>query len=78
MVTMGDLLNRIKQGQNPQQLTMYVLEQRMGSTPMGANLLSLAKQNRTADIEAIARNIFQSKGLDFDEEFNAFKQHYGL
>ena len=78
MVTMGDLLSMIKQGQNPQQLTMYILEQRMGSTPMGANLLSLAKQNRKSDIEQIARNIFQSKGLDYDKEFNAFKQKYGL
>ena len=45
---------------------------------MGANLLSLAKQNRSADIEQIARNICKQSGKDFDKEFNAFKQMLGL
>lgn len=51
------LIQMIKGGQNPQQLVMNMLEQQMQNTPMGANLLSLAKQNRSADIEQIARNI---------------------
>ena len=45
------LIQMIKGGQNPQQLVMNMLEQQMQNTPMGANLLSLAKQNRSADIE---------------------------
>jgi hypothetical protein len=45
---------------------------------MGANLLSLAKQNRSADIEQIARNICSQNGKDFDKEFNAFKQMLGI
>lgn len=44
------LIQMIKGGQNPQQLVMNMLEQQMQNTPMGANLLSLAKQNRSADI----------------------------
>lgn len=40
------LIQMIKGGQNPQQLVMDMLEQQMQNTPMGANLLSLAKQNR--------------------------------
>ena len=50
----------------------------MQNTPMGANLLSLAKQNRSADIEQIARNLCQQSGRDFDKEFNAFKQMLGI
>lgn len=68
------LIQMIKGGQNPQQLVMNMLEQQMQNTPMGANLLSLAKQNRSADIEQIARNICSQNGKDFDKEFNAFKQ----
>ena len=41
-------------------------------------LLDMVKQNRTADIEAFARNYFASQGKDFDSEFKAFKQAYGL
>ena len=50
----------------------------MQNTPMGANLLQLAKQNKTAEIERIARNLAQQKGLDYDTEFNAFKKNLGL
>ena len=72
------LIQMIKSGQNPQQLVMNILEQQMQNTTMGANLLSLAKQNRSADIEQIARNLCQQSGRDFDKEFNAFKQMLGI
>ena len=69
-----ELIKMIKSGQNPQQLLMSILEQSAMTSPMGANLLSLAKENKTSDIERIARNIAKEKGLDFDAEFNAFKE----
>lgn len=72
------LILAIKNGQNPQQLIMSVLENEMASTPMGANLLSLAKEGRTADIEQIVRNISKQRGIDFDKEFPAFKERLGL
>ena len=72
------LIQMIKSGQNPQQLMMNLLEQQMQNTPMGVNLLSLAKQNRSADIEQIARNICEQNGIDFDKEFNSFKQKLGI
>ena len=68
----------IRQGQNPQQLMMSVLEGRAASTPLGANLLKLAKNNDRQGIEQVARNIFQSRGLDYDKEFNSLKQTLGI
>ena len=65
------LIQLIKQGQNPQQLLMSILEGQAGSNPMSANLLALAKQGNTKEIEKIARNIFSQRGLDYDTEFNA-------
>ena len=50
----------------------------MASTPFGANILQLAKENRTSEIEQIARNICASKGLDFDSEFRAFRDNLKL
>lgn len=70
------LIIMIKQGQNPQQLMMNILETQMQDTPLGANLLNLARTNNTAGIEQIARNLAAQKGIDFDKEFNAFKQQY--
>jgi len=56
---------------------MGILEGEMSSTPMGKNLLSLVKQNKTKDIEQIARNLCAQKGVDFDKEFASFKQSIG-
>ena len=72
------LIQMIKQGQNPQQLLMSILEGAAETNPVNANLLNLVKNNRTADIETFARNYFSSQGMDFDTEFNAFKKTYGL
>jgi hypothetical protein len=53
------LVQMIKGGANPQQLLMNVLESSMSNTPMGQNLLTLAKGNQTRGIEQMARNICQ-------------------
>ena len=71
-----DLISMIKQGKNPQELVLYFLESNLSqSNPIAANLLSLAKQNRTAEIEKVARNLCEQKGVDFDKEFNDFKSN---
>ena len=71
------LIAMIKNGYNPQQLMLSILEG-SASTPLGANLLNLAKNGQTAEIEKIARNIAKQKGIDFDQEFQAFRQQYGI
>lgn len=72
------LIGMIRNGQNPQQLVMNLLEQNMGNNPMGQNLLKLAKEGKTKDIEQIARNLVGQQGVDFDKEFANFKQMMGL
>lgn len=71
------IIQLIKQGQNPQQLVMMMLQQQ-ANTPLGANLLQLAQQGQTTEIEKIARNICKEKGVDFDQEFNNFRKNLGL
>lgn len=72
------LIQMIRQGQNPQQVLMSILEGQVGNNPVSANLLDMVKNNRKGDIETFARNYFASNGLDFDTEFTAFKQRFGL
>lgn len=76
MVQMNQIIGMIKNGQNPQQVMMNLL-QGMQNTPMGVNLLNLAKNNRSAEIEQIARNLMREQGKDFDTEFQAFRRKYG-
>ena len=72
------LMNMIRSGGNPEQFVMNLLQTQMGDTPMGKNLMELAKQGNTQEIEKIVRNFASSRGVDFDKEFTNFKQTLGL
>lgn len=77
-VNPNQLVAMIKSGYNPQQLLINVLESNMKGTPMGDNLINLAKQGNGVEIEKIARNIASQRGIDFDKEFQAFRKQLGL
>lgn len=70
------LIQLIKNGNNPQQLIMSILQQQGGNNPILMNAANLAQNGNTSALEMIARNIAQQKGLDFDKEFNNFKQYF--
>lgn len=70
------LIMQIRQGKNPEQLLMDILETGATSNPVYANLLNMAKEGRTSEIEAFARNVAKEKGIDFDKEFSKFKKQY--
>ena len=72
------LVQAIKNGQNPQQLLLNVLQNNMSYSPVGANLYELARTGQTAEIEKIVRNIAQSRGVDFDKEFPRVVESLGL
>ena len=68
----------IKNGQNPQQLMLNIMKNNMSQNPLGANLYRLAQEGNTSEIERIARNLAQQRGIDYDREFPAFVQKLGL
>ena len=69
------LLQLIKNGNNPQQLVMNVLKQQENNNPIIQNATNLAKNGNISALEQIARNLAQQKGLDFDTEFANFKNY---
>ena len=74
-----ELVQMNKNGKNPQQLMLSFLDkQAQSNNPIYGNLMTLAKEGRTADIERFARNLVESQGMDFDKEFNAFRRKFGL
>ena len=78
MFQMGWFMDQVRQGYRPDQITLNIVEQKMKGTPMGDNLIQLARQGNTAEIERIARNLAAQQGIDFDKEFAAFKKQLGL
>lgn len=78
MFQLNQFMAMVKNGYNPEVLVMNMLETQMRGTPMGDNLINLARQGNSAEIEKIARNLAAQRGLDFDKEFSAFKQSLGF
>lgn len=68
------LLGMIKNGANPQQLMLSMLEQNPNMKP----LTDLARGNNTKGIESFVRNYVNSQGGNFDRDFSAFKQMLGI
>ena len=63
---------------NPQELAINMLRTSATDNPVMQNLLTLVEQGNTKDIEAIVRNIAKERGIDYDKEFNSFKQMFRL
>lgn len=74
----NQLLQMLRTSPSPQQFTISYIEQQVGNDPFFSNLIALAKNGRGNEIETIARNVMKEKGLDFDTEFNAFKNNLKL
>ena len=54
----------------PQQFVINMLGQ--NQTPIGAQLMNLAKTGDKTQIENFATNIFKERGMDFDKSFAEF------
>lgn len=69
------LIQMLKSGQNPQQLMMNILGQNSNNNPILQNAMNLAQTGNVSALEIIARNLAQQRGLDFDTEFQKFKNY---
>ena len=71
-------LNTIKdyfrRGGNPQQLFARFMQQ--NQNPMVGNLIKMAQSGNTKELENFARNMCREKNIDFDKEFNKFKNQF--
>ena len=72
------IIQAIRSGQNPQQLMLNIMRNNMSQNPLGANLYRLAQEGNTLEIEKIARNLAQQRGIDYDQAFPAFVHKLGL
>lgn len=68
----------IKNNPNPQTIVMNELQRRAQSNPVLGNIATLVQNGDTQGVETIVRNIAKERGIDFDKEFNSFKQMFRL
>ena len=76
-MNMLQLINLIKNG-NGKDFTLNLLQEQSKNNPILANVTQLIKENKTSEIEGIARNLAKEKGLDYDTEFTNFKRMLGI
>jgi hypothetical protein len=62
---------------NPQEIVMNMLKQNAtDGNPMAQNLLQMVNNRDVQGIENMARNVARERGVDYDKEFNNFKQMF--
>lgn len=75
---LAKLIPLLRSSRNPEQVVMGLLENQFPNNPMTRNIITLVRQGKYSDVEKIARNLAAQRGLDFDKEFQAFKQMFGF
>ncbi len=70
------LIQMIKNGKNPQQLVLNILQQRGGNNPIINNAVNMAQNGNVSGLETLARNLAAQKGLDFDKELANLKSQF--
>lgn len=75
---MVQFINMVRSNQNPQAFVINMLKERAGQNPVLGNLANLVEAGKTGEVEQVVRNIAKERGIDFDKEFNSFKQMFKL
>ena len=71
-------VNMVKQG-DPRQVVMNMLQEKIKTGgPIFSNLADLVQKGDYQQLESVVRNMAKEKGIDFDREFNSFRQKFGL
>lgn len=72
------ILNMIKNGGNPEQIVLSMLQERAAGNPMLETLLQMAQNGDSQGIEQFARNVAKEKGGNFDQQFSNFRKTLGV
>ena len=72
------MIQFIKAGNNPEQFVMMMLQNGSKNNPVFANILQLVQNKDYQGVENVVKNLAKQKGIDFDKEFNNFRQTLGF
>lgn len=62
---------------NPMQMVSRMMNSpQVRNNPMAGNLFKMIQSGDVQGIEQFGRNIAKERGLDFDQQFNEFKQRF--
>lgn len=62
---------------NPMQIVSQMINSpQVRNNPMAGNVMKMIQSGDVKGIEQFGRNIAKERGLDFDQQFNEFKQRF--
>lgn len=62
---------------NPQQMMSQMMNQQLQNNPLFQRAQEMAKGKSPHELEQVARNLCQQRGIDLDSAMNQFKQMMG-
>lgn len=71
-----EYVQMVKNG-NPEEIVLNILQENVAQgNPIAGSLIQMINAKDSQGIERIARNVARERGIDFDREFNSFKQMF--
>ena len=71
------LIKMIKNGSNPQQLMMSLLQQSgNNNNPILKNAANMAQKGNVSGLEMLGRNLAAQRGIDFDQAWSEFMGYF--
>ena len=67
------IINALKQCGSPQKIGMQMMQTMGPQNNMFSQMINMANNGQTKDLEKMARQIFNQNGRSFDSEFSNFK-----
>lgn len=62
---------------NPQQMVTQMMNQQLQGNPLFQRAQEMARGKSPQELEQVARNLCQQRGIDLDSAMNQFKQMMG-
>ncbi len=76
LTNMMEYVQMVKNG-NPEEIVLNMLQENVAQgNPIAGSLIQMINAKDSQGIERIARNVARERGIDFDREFNSFKQMF--
>lgn len=77
-MTPMQIMQMMKNGENPQQMLMNMMKQQAGSNPIMNNALQMMEKGDNAGLENLARNLCRERNINPDDAFNQIKGQFGI
>lgn len=78
MMNPMQLMQMIRNGENPQQTIINMMKEQSGNNPVMNNAINMMEKGDNAGLEKLARNLCQEKGINPDDMLSRVKNQFGI